>query len=53
MKENKETKKGFEKMHVKAIKIFLKRIKTKSENMVVNNIEIFLKKKKVKTSICS
>ena len=30
---------------MKGIKIFQKKIKTKSENMIVNDIEIFLKMK--------
>ena len=30
---------------MKGIKIFQKKIKTKSENIIVNNIEIFLKMK--------
>ena len=41
----KKTKKGFKKRPMKGIKIFQKKIKTKSENMIVNDIEIFLKMK--------
>ena len=43
-----KTKKGFQRRLVKNIKIFLKKIKTKSVSMLVNGVEIFLKKKNKK-----
>ena len=39
-------KEKLQKKHVKDIKIFLKKKKTKSANMLASNIEISLKKKK-------
>ena len=43
-----KTKKDFEKVLMKDIKIFQKEKKTKSKNMVVNDTKNFLKEKKVK-----
>ena len=43
---NNKKKKKFEKRLIKGIKIFLKKIRIKSENMVVYDIEIFQKMKK-------
>ena len=37
----KMTKKGFKKRHVKDIKTFLKKRKTKNENTAVNNINFY------------
>ena len=47
-----KNKEGFEKRLMEGIKIFLKKIKTKSKKMFLNNIEIILKKKKEKAPIC-
>ena len=41
----KNTKKSFEKKHVKDIKIFLKKKKTKGEKKSTTDIKIFLKNK--------
>ena len=39
------TKKSFEKKHVKDIKIFMEKKRTKNTNMLVSDIKISLKKK--------
>ena len=45
----KKAKKGFSKRLMEGIKIFLKKMKTKTVSMLINKIEIFLKKVKTKS----